>query len=79
MSNAREVRHKYTGVRSFVFEKQPETKDRIDAFSEENYFWAHATLDSRSIWWARERHLVPLLDLINCGEGPPVLAHSPSP
>lgn len=28
--------------------------------------WAHYVLDSRSIWWSNSRHLVPLLDLINC-------------
>ena len=27
--------------------------------------WATAIVDSRSIWWGRKRHLVPLLDLIN--------------
>ena len=37
----------------------------------ENYRWATAILDSRSIWWNGERHLVPLLDLVNCAEGPP--------
>jgi hypothetical protein len=31
--------------------------------------WGHYILDSRSIWWNNKRHLVPLLDLINCGEG----------
>lgn len=33
----------------------------------ENFQWAHYILDSRSIWWNRKRHLVPLLDLVNCG------------
>lgn len=28
-------------------------------------FWAIAVLDSRSIWWGGNRHLVPLLDLVN--------------
>jgi len=27
--------------------------------------WATAIVDSRSIWWDRKRHLVPLLDLVN--------------
>ena len=40
-------------------------------FTFENYRWATAILDSRSIWWNGERHLVPLLDLVNCAEGPP--------
>lgn len=30
------------------------------------YQWASAILDTRSIWWDSSRHLVPLLDLINC-------------
>lgn len=37
----------------------------------ERYRWATAILDSRSIWWNGERHLVPLLDLVNCAQGPP--------
>ena len=41
------------------------------AFTEDNYMWASTVLDSRSIWWSGKRHLVPLLDLINCQEGPP--------
>eukprot|EP00605_Chrysophyceae_sp_TOSAG23-4_P000492 GSChrysophyteH1.ASY1.ANO1.551.1 assembled CDS len=36
----------------------------------ENYRWAQAILDSRSIWWDGSRHLVPMLDFINCVEGP---------
>jgi hypothetical protein len=36
----------------------------------ENYRWATAILDSRSIWWSGKRHLVPMLDFINCIEGP---------
>lgn len=38
------------------------TKDR--------FLWAHAVLDSRSIWWDGARHLVPMLDLVNTAEGP---------
>ena len=29
------------------------------------YRWAAQTLDSRSIWWNGQRHLVPMLDLVN--------------
>lgn len=48
-----------------------------DVFTFENYRWAHAILDSRSIWWDGQRHLVPMLDLINCVEGPnPERVHS---
>jgi hypothetical protein len=41
-----------------------------DIFTFENYRWATAILDSRSIWWSGKRHLVPMLDFINCIEGP---------
>ena len=41
--------------------------------------WAHAILDSRRIWWNGEGHLTPMLDLINCMEGPdPSRVHSTS-
>lgn len=44
----------------------------------ENYLWATAILDSRSIWWEGQRHLVPMLDFVNCQEGPsnPARVHS---
>jgi hypothetical protein len=41
-----------------------------DVFNFDNYRWATAILDSRSIWWGGERHLVPLLDFVNCAQGP---------
>ena len=34
-------------------------------FDKQKVLWAIAIVDSRSIWWNRKRHLVPLLDLIN--------------
>jgi histone-lysine N-methyltransferase SETD3 len=40
------------------------------SLSYERYRWATAILDSRSIWWAGKRHLVPMLDFINCREDP---------
>jgi histone-lysine N-methyltransferase SETD3 len=40
-------------------------------WTKDNFFWASTVLDSRSIWWAGKRNLVPLLDLINCQDGPP--------
>lgn len=51
---------------STFFEK---ASDR-EVFNFENYRWATAILDSRSIWWGGERHLVPLLDFVNCAQGP---------
>lgn len=40
-----------------------------DVLTYENYAWAHAILDSRAIWWNGKRHLVPVLDMVNCGQG----------
>lgn len=34
----------------------------------DNYRWAVTILDSRSIWWNQKRHLVPMLDFVNCQE-----------
>lgn len=47
-------------------------------FTLQNYKWATVILDSRSIWWAGRRHLVPMLDFINCKENTakPDLIHS---
>merc|ERR1711907_635879 len=41
-----------------------------DVLTLEKYLWGVAILDSRSIWWENQRHLVPLLDLINCQNSP---------
>jgi len=57
-------------------------KSLLDTFESEvlnweTYVWAQAILDSRSIWWEGKRHLVPMLDFINCIEGPdPARVHS---
>uniref|UniRef100_A0A7S2WNH5 Rubisco LSMT substrate-binding domain-containing protein n=1 Tax=Rhizochromulina marina TaxID=1034831 RepID=A0A7S2WNH5_9STRA len=48
--------------------------DAVGGLTEEKFRWAHYILDSRSIWWSGQRHLVPLLDLINCQE----MAYDPS-
>jgi hypothetical protein len=47
-------------------------------FTLQTYRWATVILDSRSIWWAGSRHLVPMLDFINCkeNEAKPDLLHS---
>ncbi|KAL4172418.1 hypothetical protein KRP22_007582 [Phytophthora ramorum] len=36
--------------------------------TQRRFLWANAMLDSRSIWWGSQRHLVPLLDMVNCQE-----------
>lgn len=72
------VEHKYNVIASKVFEFYPEVF-KTQIFTLENYRWAYGILDSRSIWWSGQRHLVPLLDMINCAEGPdPSRVHSTS-
>ncbi|CAE7942635.1 unnamed protein product, partial [Symbiodinium sp. KB8] len=63
------VRDKYRRVKGAVLDKH-QKEFPLAAFTEENYVWGSAILDSRSIWWNGGRHLVPMLDLINCKEGP---------
>jgi len=73
-----EVASKYRAVSRAVFDS-PDYAALLPpgAFTPEAYRWAHAVLDSRSIWWGGQRHLVPMLDLINCAEGPnPSRVHS---
>eukprot|EP00903_Cladosiphon_okamuranus_P008005 g7724.t1 len=36
----------------------------------ERYLWATAILESRCIWWDGQKHLVPLLDLVNNAQAP---------
>jgi hypothetical protein len=64
------VRGKYAAVKTAVLDAYPRTFAPASAFSLGRYRWGTAILDSRSIWWGGARHLVPLLDLINCAEGP---------
>lgn len=35
-------------------------------FNYQNFLWATLILDSRSIWINGRRHLIPVLDMINC-------------
>ncbi len=42
--------------------------DYSNVLTESNYFWGTVILDSRSIWWEGKRHLVPMLDFVNCYE-----------
>jgi hypothetical protein len=64
------VHAKYTSVKKHVFDKfDAFMGDHAGSFSEDKYTWAHAILDSRGIWWNGQRHLVPLLDLVNCAPG----------
>lgn len=67
---------KYASLQSEILEKDSVTFPP-SIYTMETYTWATAVIDSRSIWWAGKRHLVPLLDLINCNEGPdPTRVHA---
>jgi hypothetical protein len=73
---SKKVNRKYKGVNKHVLSEYPEVfTSQINTL--ENYRWAHAILDSRRIWWNGEGQLVPMLDLVNCAEGPdPTRVHS---
>ncbi|TYZ63782.1 hypothetical protein PybrP1_001842 [[Pythium] brassicae (nom. inval.)] len=43
-----------------------DTDAALGWITEARFLWANAILDSRSIWWSGQRHLVPLLDMVNC-------------
>lgn len=64
------ARRKYDGLSMNIFPMFPAVFT-FPEFSFENYRWATAIMDSRSIWWGSGRHLVPLLDLVNCDEEGP--------
>jgi histone-lysine N-methyltransferase SETD3 len=67
------LRRSFDAVSEHVLSQYPEAfkpSAAPDAFAFPNYHWAHAVLDSRAIWWSSQRNLVPLLDMINCAEGP---------
>jgi hypothetical protein len=65
----------YRGTIMANFEaKWAENQILTEAFGDnfmtkERFFWASAILDTRSIWWDNGKHLVPLLDLVNCASG----------
>ena len=50
--------------------KRDKEGDEGTYFTLNNYEHALTILDSRSIWWNNQRHLVPMLDFINCQSGP---------
>eukprot|EP00742_Colponemidia_sp_Colp-10_P004263 GILJ01004548.1.p1 GENE.GILJ01004548.1~~GILJ01004548.1.p1 ORF type:complete len:447 (-),score=75.82 GILJ01004548.1:54-1394(-) len=60
---------KFEFLQKRIFEKYPRVFLK-DIYTKENYVWATAILNSRSIWINGRRHLIPLLDMINCMEGP---------
>jgi len=76
-SHRERVKRKFKGVDGHVLNRFREAFP-ADVYTLENYMWAHAIMDSRSIWWGGGRHLTPMLDMINCMEGPsnPERVHS---
>mgnify|MGYP006076518873 FL=1 len=70
LAQKEKVSKSYKSVKRVVFDTIEFFKTHAEAFSYENYKWAHAILDSRSIWWTGERHLSPMLDFVNCAQGP---------
>lgn len=49
----------------------------LHTFTLEHYIWTQGILNTRMIWWDGEPHLVPMLDMINCRQGPnPHRVHS---
>jgi hypothetical protein len=66
---SKQVDRKFKGVAKHVLALYPDVFVK-EAYTREHYRWAHAILDSRRIWWNGEGNLVPMLDLVNCAEGP---------
>ncbi|KDO32531.1 hypothetical protein SPRG_03006 [Saprolegnia parasitica CBS 223.65] len=66
-----QVTKSYDAIRRVVLTKFPQVFSS-DVFSLAAYTHTRYLLDTRSIWWGGERHLVPILDMVNCrAEGPP--------
>jgi len=68
----RERRATYNSVVAPMMNNHSFFMQHAAAFSLERYEWAWAILESRSIWWKEAnqptRHLVPMLDFVNCKE-----------
>jgi hypothetical protein len=75
MQRARDVRRDmlqtYSWIRTSVLRdnKYPEAFPAW-AITEAHWLWAAGILNSRMIWWDNGPHLVPMLDMINCRQGP---------
>ena len=64
------IRQTYDVVMKNVIQDHDQSIFQNQEFTFDNYAWAMSIIDSRSIWWKSRRNLVPVLDLINCQEGP---------
>ena len=69
-AHRQKIRRTYDVVMKNVIQDHQSSVFDNQEFTFDNYAWAMATIDSRSIWWNGRRNLVPVLDLINCQEGP---------
>lgn len=60
------VQQTYEALAQRIASRTPSDKQSLGWITEARFRWATAILDSRSIWWGGQRHLVPLLDMVNC-------------
>ncbi|OQR95723.1 hypothetical protein THRCLA_07626 [Thraustotheca clavata] len=59
------VYQSYQAIKRIVLTRYPKIFPK-ELFTFEEYRYARHILDTRSIWWNGERHLVPILDMVNC-------------
>lgn len=59
-------RHRVTQSYRNLVEAMKIGDKSLDWITETRFKYANAILDSRTIWWSGQRHLVPLLDMVNC-------------
>eukprot|EP00759_Apiculatamorpha_spiralis_P053224 PhF_6_TR6130/c0_g1_i1/m.9085/K19199/SETD3; histone-lysine N-methyltransferase SETD3 len=64
-----DARTKYNAAKKLFQDNYPDVFP-MEYFTWDNYKWALGILNTRMIWWDFEPHLVPMLDMINCKEGP---------
>lgn len=71
----RQHRDDYNTLKPYLLHDMKAFPPRL--FSLDNYLWAQGILNTRMIWWDGAPHLVPMLDMINCQQGPnPQRVHS---
>jgi hypothetical protein len=67
------IRNMYTHLKKNVLDRFPNFFKPAKAYSFEEYEWANFMMNSRTIWTTNgggKRALIPLLDTVNCKEGP---------
>ena len=69
-------RREYNWIRANILAKHKDVMPE-HTFNFDHYMWAMGILSTRMIWWDNMPHLVPMLDMINCRQGPnPHRVHS---